>query len=114
MATFYHRRHNFPAIAKRTSLSHYYRTTETKGRMNELKFSCPQCQQHLQCDEQFSGREIQCPSCHHLIRIPPIPGRTVEYKPESGKTWATYVSNVPPPSGLSIKPKKDAPEPPAS
>ena len=80
--------------------------------MSQFKFSCPQCQQHLQCDEQFSGREIQCPGCHHLIRVPPVPGRTVEYSPESGKTWATFVppGNVSPPSGLSIK--KDN-EPPA-
>jgi hypothetical protein len=79
--------------------------------MSQYKFSCPQCQQHLQCDEQFAGREIQCPGCHHLIRIPPIPGRTVEYNPESGKTWATFVGNAPPPSGLSIK--KDKPEAPS-
>ncbi|HUA67200.1 MAG TPA: hypothetical protein VMA13_01515 [Candidatus Saccharimonadales bacterium] len=54
--------------------------------MSEFKFSCPHCRQHLQCDEQFSGREILCPSCHHLIHIPPIPGKTAQYQPESGKT----------------------------
>jgi len=83
--------------------------------MSEFKFACPHCQQHLQCDEQFSGREIQCPTCHVLIRIPPIPGKTAQYSPESGKTWATFVSsgNVPPPKGLSVGPKKDPPKPPA-
>jgi hypothetical protein len=83
--------------------------------MSEFKFACPHCQQHLQCDEQFSGREIQCPGCHHLIHIPHVPGRTVDYKPESGKTWATFVpqGNVPPPKGPSISPKKDDPKPPA-
>jgi hypothetical protein len=72
--------------------------------MNEFKFSCPHCQQHLQCDEQFSGREIQCPSCNHLIRIPPAPGKTAQFTPESGKTWATFVSsgNAPAPEGLSV------------
>ena len=83
--------------------------------MNQFKFSCPHCQQHLQCDEQFSGREIQCPSCHHLIRIPPVPGKTVNYQPESGKTWATYAprADVPPPTGLTIKPQKDGSQPPS-
>jgi hypothetical protein len=40
-----------------------------------------------------------------MIRIPPVPGRTAEYNPESGKTWATFVSsgNVPPPKGISIR-----------
>ena len=72
--------------------------------MNQFKFSCPHCEQHLQCDEQASGREIQCPNCQHLIRILPIPGRTAEYNPESGKTWATFVpsGNVPPPQGISL------------
>jgi hypothetical protein len=62
------------------------------------------CEQHLQCDEHASGLEIQCPNCNHLIRIPPIPGRTAEYNPESGNTWATFVpsGNVPPPKGISL------------
>jgi hypothetical protein len=59
--------------------------------MSEFKFSCPHCEQHLQCEEQLSGRQIQCPNCHVLIRIPAVPGKTVEYNPESGKTWATFV-----------------------
>jgi hypothetical protein len=82
--------------------------------MNPLKFSCPQCDQHLQCDEQFSGREIQCPNCNHLIRIPPVPGKTAQYTPESGKTWATFVpgGKMSPPQKPSIAPKKES-EPPA-
>jgi len=80
--------------------------------MNPLKFSCPHCGQHLQCDESASGREIQCPNCNHLIRIPPIPGRTAEYSPESGKTWATFVSspNAQTPKGLSLGRKDDPPK----
>jgi hypothetical protein len=81
--------------------------------MSEFKFSCPQCQQHLQCDEQFSGREIQCPGCNHLIRIPPIPGKTVQYNPESGKTWATFVPSGNVPKGISTAPPKNDPKPPA-
>jgi hypothetical protein len=74
--------------------------------MSEFKFSCPHCSQHLQCDEQFSGRQIQCPHCDHLIRIPPAPGKTAQYAPESGMTWATYVSPANEPS------KKSAPATP--
>jgi hypothetical protein len=75
--------------------------------MNAHKFSCPHCQQHLQCEEQFAGREIQCPACQHLIRIPPIPGKTVDYQPEVGKTWATYVSPSHVPTVKGPSPKKD-------
>ena len=83
--------------------------------MKQFKFSCPHCEQHLQCDEQFSGREIQCPNCQVLIRIPPVPGKTAQYSPESGKTWATFVppGNVGAPKGLAINPKKEPPKPPA-
>ena len=78
--------------------------------MNDFKFSCPHCQQHMQCDEQFSGREIQCPGCHVLMRIPPIPGRTAQFTPESGKTWATFVppGNVSTPEGVVVK-REDKP-----
>jgi hypothetical protein len=83
--------------------------------MSELSFSCPQCEQHLRCDAQFSGREIQCPGCHHLIRIPPVPGQTASYSPESGKTWATFVpQGSAPPKNISLTPKKDPPKPPAN
>jgi hypothetical protein len=59
--------------------------------MSEFKFACPHCEQHLQCDEQFSGRQIQCPRCHHLIRVPAVPGKTAQFDPQSGMTWATHV-----------------------
>jgi len=74
--------------------------------MADFKFSCPHCQQHLQCREEFSGRQIQCPSCHVLIRIPPVPGRTAQFAPESGLTWATFLpeGHALPPPGLSVKP----------
>ena len=72
--------------------------------MSEFKFSCPHCQQHLKCEEQLSGRQIQCPNCQVVIRIPPVPGRTAQYAPESGMTWATFVptGGVASPKGLSL------------
>lgn len=48
----------------------------------------------MACDEQFAGRQIKCPGCNHLINIPHAPGKTAQYQPESGLTWATH---VPPP-----------------
>ena len=78
--------------------------------MSEFKFNCPLCDQHLKADEQFAGRQIQCPNCNHLIRIPPVPGHTAEYNPQSGMTWNTYISDgrVPPPANLSLEPKPPA------
>jgi DNA-directed RNA polymerase subunit RPC12/RpoP len=81
--------------------------------MNELKFNCSHCDQHLQCDPQFSGREIQCPHCNVLIRIPSIPGNTANYQPEVGQTWATHVGpgHEQPPSNLRLSRKPGANEP---
>ena len=82
--------------------------------MSEFKFSCPHREQHIQCDSKFSGRQIQCPGCNHLIVIPPSPTVVAEgnYQPQSGMTWATF---VPPPEAAPRKglpAKKD--EPPAA
>ena len=74
--------------------------------MSEFKFNCPHRDQHLKCDDGASGRQIQCPNCDHLIRIPPAPGHTADYQPESGMTWVTHVSagRVEPPANLSLPP----------
>ena len=55
--------------------------------VNEFKFYCNHCDQPLKCDPCYAGRQIECPSCQHLIRIPSPPagsGFTV-VQPESGQ-----------------------------
>jgi DNA-directed RNA polymerase subunit RPC12/RpoP len=81
--------------------------------MSEFKFNCPHCDQPLECDEAYSGREIQCPSCNVLMRIPPVPGKTADYQPESGRTWMTHVGAGPAhvPGKLSLE-RKPNPGPP--
>jgi hypothetical protein len=60
---------------------------------NEFKFYCQHCDQPLKCEPQFAGRQIQCPACQHLIRIPNPPAGTgfTHVQPESGRTWDTHV-----------------------
>jgi DNA-directed RNA polymerase subunit RPC12/RpoP len=60
---------------------------------NEFKFYCSHCDQPLKCDLCHAGRQIQCPACQHLIRIPSPPAGTgfTHVQPESGQTWATHV-----------------------
>lgn len=38
--------------------------------MNEIKFSCPQCGQHIACDETYSGQQIACPNCQQALVVP--------------------------------------------
>ena len=60
--------------------------------MSDFKFECPHCQQRMQVQVIHSGRQIQCPGCQHLIRVPPPPGAAPEeINPQSGMTWNTYV-----------------------
>ncbi|HEY3761902.1 MAG TPA: hypothetical protein VGN23_09155 [Verrucomicrobiae bacterium] len=58
----------------------------------EFKFYCPHCDQPLQCETRFGGRQIQCPACQHLIRIPnpPVGAGFTQVQPESGRTWDTF------------------------
>lgn len=43
--------------------------------MNELRFSCSKCGQHLKAEAGCGGMVIQCPLCRAHVRIPPSPGR---------------------------------------
>src|SRR5580765_6836654 len=38
--------------------------------MSDLKFTCPSCAQHIQCDQSYAGEKIPCPSCASLVRVP--------------------------------------------
>jgi hypothetical protein len=38
--------------------------------MNEYKFNCPSCGQHLKADESMAGNHISCPTCQKLIAVP--------------------------------------------
>lgn len=60
---------------------------------SEFKFYCSHCDQPLKCNPCYAGRQIQCPGCNHLIRIPAPPAGTgfTHVQPESGQTWATHV-----------------------
>jgi DNA-directed RNA polymerase subunit RPC12/RpoP len=41
--------------------------------MAELKFSCTQCGQNIQCGTGYSGTQINCPTCQQAIVVPPVP-----------------------------------------
>jgi hypothetical protein len=52
--------------------------------MSDLKFSCPSCGQHIQCEESHAGEKIPCPGCALLISVPvdaPIAAKTTAPAP---------------------------------
>jgi hypothetical protein len=61
--------------------------------MAEIKFSCPQCGQHISGNEQWSGRQIQCPVCATTLTVP---------------------GALPPPVAAAHAPPSLIPQPPAS
>lgn len=57
--------------------------------MSEFKISCPNCAQHIACDESYYGVQINCPTCGALIQMP------------AGDTHAHGASAGPPPSSAA-------------
>ena len=41
--------------------------------MNEFKFSCPSCKQHIKISVEFESRRLDCPSCKTTLIVPPPP-----------------------------------------
>jgi DNA-directed RNA polymerase subunit RPC12/RpoP len=41
--------------------------------MADMKFACSHCGQEIECDELWSGHEIQCPTCQGQLTVPPKP-----------------------------------------
>ena len=40
--------------------------------MNEIKFACPHCGQHIACDEGYCGYQIACPACEGAMIAPKL------------------------------------------
>jgi hypothetical protein len=58
--------------------------------MSEIKFACPNCQQNIEATSEYSGLQINCPSCQTLLVVPaatdaPAPqGARLSKTPTSG------------------------------
>jgi hypothetical protein len=59
--------------------------------MSDLKFSCPACAQHIQCDESYAGEKIPCPSCAALVRVPTDAPVAIKPPPPTEAAAATTV-----------------------
>src|SRR5688572_2752703 len=38
--------------------------------MSAMKFSCPGCAQHIECDAGYAGMQVNCPSCQKAMIVP--------------------------------------------
>lgn len=78
---------------------------------NEFKFKCPACDQHIVANAEWSGRGIDCPSCHAHITIPAptkVPESDLPVLPPTGQTGPKL------PGGENrVVPPADVPKSPA-
>lgn len=41
--------------------------------MSAIKFSCPGCGQHIECDAGYAGTQVNCPACQAAMVVPGTP-----------------------------------------
>ena len=65
--------------------------------MSEFKFYCSNCDQHILCDTEWAGREINCPACQQTLMVPSVGPPVIEASAATGPRIA------PEPSGKRVK-----------
>jgi DNA-directed RNA polymerase subunit RPC12/RpoP len=76
--------------------------------MADLKFSCPQCGQHIGYGEAWAGVQIECPACHSSIIVPQVqrpPAASAASIPVSGPAKAAGAKLAP---GITQVPRSTA------
>ena len=80
--------------------------------MAEFKFSCPHCQQHIQCDASYAGVQITCPTCQKSIVVPTAPSTGAPPPPPpSAPGLATQQATAAPAAGKRFTGTAGAPKP---
>jgi DNA-directed RNA polymerase subunit RPC12/RpoP len=66
--------------------------------MAEMKFSCPQCGQHIGYEEAWAGVQIECPACHSSILVPQL------QRPLAAPPASIPISEPAKPAGAKLAP----------
>ncbi|MCZ7647681.1 MAG: hypothetical protein M5U26_20900 [Planctomycetota bacterium] len=70
-----------------------------------IEFDCPQCNKELFAQDQFAGREIECPQCRARVRIPAASSQQASGTPTPATTPQPQLPGTPGPAA--------PPQPPA-
>src|SRR5688572_9196536 len=84
MRCFRNRKAGTCTILESIHLNQSYGPSQGDRPMKDVKFICPSCGQHVQCDCSHAGENIPCPSCATLIRVPTGGGVIDTPAPEPG------------------------------
>jgi hypothetical protein len=83
--------------------------------MNEFKFDCPTCGQHMLAAHEWIGQQIECPSCNTSITIPepqkPTPTKKPQAKAGPSRT-GSHLTTVDPSATASKQQAAQPPGPP--
>jgi len=75
--------------------------------MADFEFSCSHCSQEIECDELWSGHQIECPTCKKELTVPPKPDAPPHASLASAKPGEAKLS-----IGQSRHQRSAAPPPP--
>lgn len=59
-----------PQIAASPERASKVQNSNTNPVLIEFKIACPNCGQHIKCDKEYFGKEINCPACQKPIHVP--------------------------------------------
>jgi cytohesin len=60
--------------------------------MNDIKFNCPQCGQHLAVNATGAGTSVACPQCGTSILVPQLARQTASPAPPRRTKWWLWLS----------------------
>ncbi len=46
------------------------KTDQGRESQNTVRFACPQCGQHIECDIRGAGQIVECPTCKATFAAP--------------------------------------------
>jgi hypothetical protein len=69
--------------------------------MSDIKFACPNCQQHIQCGEGYAGMEIPCPTCQSKMTVPMPVGASAPAPAPALRTAAPPPPSIPAPPDMA-------------
>lgn len=81
--------------------------------MADIKFACPNCSQHITCDELWGGHQLECPSCKNPLTVPASaaapPSEPASLAPKPPARFEARLSTNPAQASAPGAPQKNIP-----
>jgi regulation of enolase protein 1 (concanavalin A-like superfamily)/DNA-directed RNA polymerase subunit RPC12/RpoP len=77
--------------------------------MNEFKYACPVCGQHIKCDVSQAGSVMECPTCFQKITVPQAPSTADQKFILTGSKVVEKKTPASAEAGVLAAPEKNSP-----